>query len=240
MQATLYGFPLSHPVTTARLALAHKGIAVTERTLLPGLHPLLLAAAGFRPTTVPALRLDGRRVQGSLAILQALEDAVPEPSLYPADPALRAQVRRAEAWGESVLQPVPRRLIRHTLVRSQAQRRWFARTALTQLPAPGAVATLLAPTSRGFAALVRSNPATVARDLATLDEHLDHVDTLIAGGVIGGAAVNAADFQIAPSVRVLYAFDDLRERVAAHEPAAALALRLVPDYPDIPAALPVS
>ena len=84
-----------------------------------------------------------------------------------------------------------------------------------------------------------ANPATVARDLATLDEHLDHVDALIAGGVIGGAAVNAADFQIAPSVRVLYAFDDLRERVAAHESAAALALRLVPDYPDIPAALPI-
>ncbi len=240
MRATLYGFPLSHPVISVRLALAHKRIAVTDRTLLPGLHPLLLAAAGFRPTTVPAMRLGGKRSQGSLAVMRALERAVPEPSLYPHDPALRAAVEAAERWGESVLQPIPRRLIRHTLVRSQAQRRWFAQTAMAQLPAPGVIATALAPTARGFAALVKSNPTSVARDLATLDEHLDHVDELLASGVIGGPIANAADFQIAPSVRVLYAFADLRDRVRAHEPTTDLALRLVPDYPDIPAALPIS
>lgn len=237
MDATLYGIPMSHPVITARLALAHKRIDARERTLLPGLHPLMLAAGGFRPTTVPALRLGGRRHQGSITICQALELAVPDPPLYPAEPLLRADVEAAERWGESVLQPVPRRLIRRTLVLSHGQRRWFAATALP-LPAPGVVAVALAPTARIFAALVRSTQASTTSDLAALDQHLDHVDTLIARGIIGGTDVNAADCQIAPSVRMLLAFADLHDRVAAHTPATDMALRLVPDYPDIPAALP--
>lgn len=237
MHATLYGIPLSHPVITARLALERKGVPYRERTLLPGAHPLLLTAAGFRPTTVPALRLDGRRLQGSRAITRALEDAIPEPPLYPADPAARAAVEAAERWGEQVLQPVPRRLVRRTLVLSHRQRRWFAETAMP-LPAPGLVAAALAPTARLFAALVHADAAGTTADLAGLDQLLDRVDTLIAEGVIGGEAVNAADCQIAPSVRLLLAFADLHDRVAAHAPAAALALRLVPDYPTIPAALP--
>ncbi|WP_354701324.1 hypothetical protein DSM112329_01637 [Paraconexibacter sp. AEG42_29] len=236
MDATLYGIPMSHPVITARLALAHKRVHVDERTLLAGAHPLLLAARGFRPTTVPALRIDGQRVQGTLAICQALERLVPSPPLYPADPQVRADVEAAERWGEQVLQPVPRRLIRRTLVISGSQRRWFAETAMP-LPAPGLVAAALAPTARGFAALVRSSRASTVADLDALDRHLDHVDALIAAGTIGGAERNAADCQIAPSVRMLLAFADLHDRVAAHAPAAELALRLVPDYPDIPAAL---
>lgn len=238
MNATLYGIPLSHPVITARLALDHKQIAYDERTLLAGAHPLQLIAAGFRLTTVPALKLDGRRVQGSLAIVRALEDAVPDPPLYPAEPAARATVEAAERWGEQVLQPLPRRLIRRTLVLSHSQRRWFAENA-TPLPAPGAVAVALAPTTRIFARLVRSNAASTAADLAALDQLLAHVDALIKQGVIGGERVNAADCQIAPSLRMLLAFTDLHDQVAGHAPATALALRLVPDYPTIPAALPV-
>lgn len=236
MRARLYGIPMSHPVITARLALARKGVAAQERTLLAGAHPLLLFAMGFRASTVPALRLDGTRVQGTLKITRALEGAIPAPPLYPADPAARAAVEAAERWGEQVLQPIPRRLIRRTLVLSGPQRRWFAETTMP-LPFPGLVARLLPPVARVFARMVGSNAESTRADLAGLDDVLAHVDALIADGVIGGPELNAADCQIAPSVRMLLAFADLHDRVAAHEPATALALRLVPDYPGIPAAL---
>jgi len=230
--ATLYGIPLSHPVITARLALAHKGIAFTERSLLAGAHPVALGALGFKPTTVPALKLGTKRVQGSRAIVRALEEAVPDPPLYPADPADRARVEAAEAWGEQTLQAVPRRLIRRSLVVSHAQRKWFA--GMMPLPAPGAVAVMLAPTARIFARMVASDAHSVERDLAGLEGLLDHVDALLAEGTLGGPQLNAADCQIAPTVRLLLAFADLHDQVTAHAEAAAWALRLVPEYPAIP------
>ncbi|MCW3017394.1 MAG: Glutathione S-transferase domain protein, partial [Solirubrobacterales bacterium] len=236
MHAKLYGIPMSHPVITARLALTQKGVPFDERTLLAGAHPLQLAAAGFRPTTVPALRLGDQRVQGSLAITRALDAAIPDPPLFPRDPAARAAVEAAEAWGERELQPLPRRLIRRTLVISASQRRWFAETTMP-LPAPGAVAVALAPVARIFARRVGSDAQSTRADLAGLEARLDHVDALLAAGTIGGEQLNAADCQIAPSVRMLLAFADLREQVEQHAMTAGWARSVVPDYPAIPAAL---
>jgi glutathione S-transferase len=51
--------------------------------------------------------------------------------------------------------------------------------------------------------------------LPALSAHLDHVDGLIADGVLGGERPNVADFQIASSVRLLMALDDLRPMIAA-------------------------
>src|ERR1700722_17144017 len=79
----LYGIPLSHPVLAARAMLERKEVPYRYVELLAGAHPLALRGLGFRTVTVPAMKLsDGRRVQGSLAIDQALEAAFPEPSLY--------------------------------------------------------------------------------------------------------------------------------------------------------------
>ncbi len=72
---------------------------------------------------------DGRRVQGSLAIAQALEAFAPDPSLYPADPEARSAAEGAGHWGENVLQPIPRRLIRWGLRHHLSQRRWFSDVA---------------------------------------------------------------------------------------------------------------
>src|SRR5919202_1793219 len=57
--------------------------------------------------------------------------------------------------------------------------------------------------------------------VGALARSLDEVDRLLADGVIGGAEPNAADFQLASSVRLALCFDDLRERVDA-PPAGAL------------------
>jgi glutathione S-transferase len=78
----------------------------------------------------------------------------------------------------------------------------------------------------------------VEADLAELPGKLDHVDELIAAGTIGGPEPNAADFQIGTSVRVLFAFEDLRGQVEGR-PAYDLAMRLLPDFPGpIPPSLP--
>jgi glutathione S-transferase len=82
-----------------------------------------------------------------------------------------------------------------------------------------------------------SDGRRVQRDLAELPGLLDKVDGLIESGVIGGEELGAADFQIGASVRVLIAMQDVG-RLVAGRPAEAFALRVVPDYPEVPAAMP--
>jgi glutathione S-transferase len=214
-----------------------KRLAYRYVELLAGGHPPMLWALGFRGATVPAIKLpEGRRIQGSLAIAQALEQLTPSPSLYPAQPAACAAVTEAERWGEAVLQPIPRRLIRWGLRRHLSQRQWFADVA-SPLPAPRLAGILLTPVVPVFARIAGANDRQVRRDLGRLPDLLDEVDRLIAQGVIGGDQLNAADFQIAPSIRMLLAMTDIAHLVADRA-AATLARRVVGDYPVIPAALP--
>jgi glutathione S-transferase len=233
----LYGIPLSHPVLGVREMVVFKRLVYRYVELFAGAHPAMLWALGFRGATVPAMKLpDGRRIQGSLAIAQALEQFAPAPSLYPAQPAAHAAVTDAERWGETVLQPIPRRLIRWGLRQHLGQRQWFADVA-SPLPAPRLAGMLLTPFAPVFARIAGANDAQVSQDVDRLPGLLDEVDRLIAQGVIGGDQLNAADFQIAPSVRMLLAMTDIAHLVA-DRPAATLARRIVADYPVIPAALP--
>jgi glutathione S-transferase len=219
--------------------LAFKGLPYQYVELLAGGHPPLLWMRGFRGATVPAMKLaDGRRVQGSLRIAQALELIAPSPSLYPSQPAARAAVGDAERWGESTLQPIPRRLIRWGLRRHLRQRQWFADVA-SPLPTPDLAGVLFTPIVPVFARIAGANAAQVRHDLDQLPDLLDEVDRMIAQGVIGGDQLNAADFQIGPSIRMLLAMTDLSDLVA-HRPAATLACRVVPDCPPIPSALPTN
>lgn len=234
----LYGIPMSHPVLAVRGMLERKGLAYRYVELLAGAHPPSLWALGFRGMTVPAIRLaDGRRVQGSVAIARALEKVRPSPPLYPSDRAARDAASEAERWGEAVLQPVPRRLIRWGLRASLRQRQWFADVA-TPLPAPAITGAVLTPLAPLFAWLAGADDERVRDDLARLPSLLDEVDRLVEVRVLDGADLGAADFQIAASVRMLLAFDDV-SRLVSGRPAEAFALRALPDYPRIPAALPL-
>ena len=233
----LYGIPLSHPVGAVRGMLDHKGLRYHYVELLAGLHPPSLWALGFRRSTVPAVKLpDGRRVQGSLAIARALEEVAPRPTLYPADPDARTATDEAERWGESVLQPIPRRLIRWGLRHRFGQRRWwFGEPA--PLPLPALAAVLSVPMTMLF---IRQSGATderVRHDLAGLPGILDEVDRLIEAAVIGRQDHSAADFQIGSSVRVLLAMQDVG-RLVAGRPAEELARRVMPECPAVPAAFP--
>jgi glutathione S-transferase len=225
---TLYSLALSHPSQAARLMLEQKGIEHEVKDLFPGGHPAQLRLAGFRRGTVPGLKLDGRRVQGSLEISRALDELQPEPRLFPADPEQRRAVEEAEAWGERELQPMPRRMFRWGASRRQGLRVWMARDM--GMPAPTVVARAQKPLAHAFARMAGVSDERVRADITALPGQLDHVDRLIAGGVIGGDEPNAADFQIGTSVRVFLAYEDLRGLVEGR-PAGELAMRLLPRYP---------
>ena len=236
MTAKLYSLLVSHPSVAAHLMLERKRIDHRVRQIPPGLHPLVVRFAGFPGDTVPALVIDGRRIQGSTLISRALDELVPEPPLFPADPDRRRAVEEAEAWGESELQPVPRRMYRWGLVHSRDMRRRLA--DVSRMPAPGLVAATNGPLARAFADAIGADDEGVRLDLRELPGKLDRVDALIEDRVIGTDEPNAADFQIATTVRVLMSFADLRDRIDGR-PAGELAERLVPAWPEeVPPFLP--
>ena len=228
MEATLYGSPPSHPSHAARLMLERKGVEHRVVWLLPGMWPLLVRTRGFRGGTVPALKLDGRRIQHSRAISRALDEAYPDRPLFPLDPERRRRVEEAERWGEEVLQPVPRAIFRWCARTSQRVRERIAREA--GMPAPTLLAAANKPVAWHLSRKVGADDERVRRDLAELPSLLDQVDRLIADGVIGGDDPNAADFQIGTSVRVLMTIEDVAPAIAGR-PAAELATRLMPEYP---------
>lgn len=237
MTAHIYVMPISNAAAAGAAMIAHKGIPHRVVRLMPGLHPLLVRFAGFERFTVPALELDGQKVQGSRRIARFLDELQPDPPLFPADPDLRAHVEEAERWGEAVLQPVPRRLFRHLLLSSESARLWMG-SEVMHMPAPRVMAVLFMPVIRQLAEISRADERQVREDLERLPELLDHADELIADGTIGAAEPNAADFQILASIGVLLAFADVAQLVRGR-PCAAAARRLYPDWPPIPSGLPV-
>ena len=239
MTATLYVVPGSHPSMAGRLMLEHKGIAYNRVDLLPALHKPILRLLGFRDTTVPALRIDGRRVQHTPELSRVLEEMQPAPPLFPADPTRRAAVAAAERWGESVLQPVPRRLSWWAL-RKETRRtglRSMAEGARLHVPISLAIRTAR-PIIWAEVKLNHATDAQVRADLASLTRMLAEVDGWLHDGVLGAEVATAADYQIATSIRLLLCFEDLRDR-ADLRALAGYAHRIVPDFPGrIPAVLP--
>jgi glutathione S-transferase len=224
---TLYGMKISHPARAAQLMVEHKGIDAKIVNLPAASQQIAMRALGFRGGTVPGMKIGGRRVQGSREISRALDEAVPEPPLFPADPERRAAVEEAEAWGEAVYQPVPRRIFRWSIASNGAARERVLADFGT--PAPPIASRLLLPVVHFYMRLENGGEETARADVAALPEHLDHVDELIAEGVIDGEALNAADFQIAPTTRVLLNFSQLRGLVEGR-PAQAHAMRVVPRF----------
>jgi glutathione S-transferase len=106
------------------------------------------------------------------------------------------------------------------------------------MPAPAVAAVVQRPLITVFARISNADDANIRADLKRLPFLLDHVDRLIAAGVIGGEEPNAADFQIGTSVWALRRFTDLRRFVEGH-PAAGLAERLLPaELERVPPGLP--
>lgn len=212
----LHALPPSHPCVTAEAALKLKGLEYERVDLAMDETRFTAMAAiyGEGNTRVPGMLVDGEPVQGSRAILARIEMIAPDgPSLYPSD-----EVREAERWGDEELQDLGRRLPWGAL--------HFRPEALGVLGGGG----MLDPAGTDFAiAFARRawkyheiTAARLAEDLAGLPAKLDHIDGLIADGVIGGDQPNAADLQIAPTLQVLAMITDL-EPLLAERPLQALA-----------------
>jgi len=227
-EAKLYVIPGSHPSLSARLMLERKGIPYKRVDLMPVISKGILRAQRFPANTVPALKLDGNRVQGSTEISRELDRIQPEPALFPADPELRAKVEEIEAWGDG-FQQKPRRLSWWAFKRDRAPMASYSEGARLGIPTGLAVKTG-GPLVAAAARLNGSTDENVSADLASLRSDLDRIDGWIADGVIGGPQPNAADYQLAPSLRLLMSFDDLRPFIEGR-PCGELANRIAPDFP---------
>ena len=68
----------------------------------------MLLALGFPTMGAPAMKVGRRRVAGTRWIARALDEIYPDNPLFPADPAQRRTVQRAERWGEELQNSVRR------------------------------------------------------------------------------------------------------------------------------------
>ena len=147
------------------------------------------------------MKIDGRRVQGSRTIAQELERLQPEPPLFPADPESgprwwRRALRRRGAPG-----PDPPD---HVWAAARARRRRLSYSEGARLGLPhgaggeigGAARRPRGPPQRGDRRERRGPRWRSCRRL------LQRVDDVIAAGTIDGEELNAADFQIAASMRL--------------------------------------
>jgi glutathione S-transferase len=239
MRAILFVIPGSHPSLTARLMLERKGIKYRRIDLIPVVSKLILRLAGFGSVTVPALRINGERVQGSRPIARKLEELVPENPLYPADDKARFDVEQAEQWGDEILQEIPRRILWNAMRRDRSSLRSYAQGARLGIPISLAVATA-APIIWASAKFNKATDENVRQDLAEVPGIVKRINKFIADGIIGGPEPNAADFQIAPSIRLLATLADARPALEG-TPALEMAERVVPQFPgSMPAVFPES
>jgi glutathione S-transferase len=237
VEARLYTIKLSHPGHAARLMLEHKGIEHRITNFPAGLHPLLVRLAGFSGHTVPVLKIDGRKVETSLAIARELDRLKPDPGLYPADPAARARVDEAERWGEAELQPLPRRIFRWALTQQRRAREWTAR--YEGMPAAGIQARTTTPLVRRFADAVGATEERVRQDLAELPAKLDRADEMVGEGTLSLDQPNAATYQVGTSIRALCLFPQL-EPLVTGRPCGDIAYSVLPEYPQAPVELPAA
>ena len=232
MRVVLYWMSISHPSQVARKMLDLKSVEYELVDVVPLNQRIHLRLAGFSGSTVPALKLDGKRIQGSRQIARVLDERWPEPPLFPADPALRARVEEAERWGEKQLQPIPRRLFRYGVARNPQLRQRVVRAQ--RLPIPAVSAQAIRPAVEWYVRTVeadgrRATEAGVRADLAALPALLDHVDLLLADGTLTLDPPNAATVQIMASVNLMGRFADLSDLVASHA-CAEPARELFPNY----------
>jgi glutathione S-transferase len=226
MHAKLVGVPGSHPCVSAELMLRFKGIEFTRLDLPNMTHKALLPLLRHRGSTVPVMTLEGKRVSGTMKIARALDHFVPRPSLFDGD---RATIEGAEAWADSILQDGVRQLARYSVSVDPQAMASFLTAPVLKVPA-STMRTILPAIKPVVLLQMRTKEETARTCLAALPAQLDRVDALLAEGVIGGERPNAADFQIAPTVRLMMTFDQLRPHIETR-PAGGHALKLVPDYP---------
>jgi len=229
VDARLYVIPASHPSVAVALMLEHKGIAYKRTDLLPVISKVALRGLGFPRNTVPAMKVDGRKVQGSRELARELDRLKPEPPLFPSDPERRAAVEEAERFGDEQLQHPIRQVLWWTIKRDKSSLRSYSEGARLGIPIGLALKTAT-PIVALSARFNEASDENARHAIDSMPAMLQQVDDWIAAGVLNGERLSAADFQIAPSLALAMTLDDLRPAIE-DRPAGALAKRVAPNYP---------
>ncbi|HYJ22454.1 MAG TPA: glutathione S-transferase family protein, partial [Solirubrobacterales bacterium] len=131
---TLIQLDISHYSEKVRWALDYKEVPHVRRSPLPGTHiPISFALTRGNSIYLPLLRMDGRTITDSTAILAALEQRYPSPPLYPTDPEQRRRTLELEDFFDEELGPAARLLPFHELTNEPAM---FAEVAAAAVPGP--------------------------------------------------------------------------------------------------------
>ncbi len=193
---TLWQLEISHYSEKARWALAHKEVPHRRRSPLPGTHiAVALALTRGSESTFPILRLEGRTIGDSTAILAALEQRYPDPPLYPADPEQRRRALELEEFFDEELGPYARLLPFHELVNEPEM---FAEVASEAVPGPlGKAKRFIGLYARTYASLrfgVRDKAAAeIARE--KIVAAMDRLDVELAAN--GGEYLVGNSFSVA-------------------------------------------
>lgn len=195
----LWQIDISHYSEKARWTLDCKSLQYERRAPPPGLHIAIAAwLTRGRAPTLPIMDLDGDRIAGSTAIIEALERRFPEPALLPGDAAERRRVLELCRWFDRELGPFSRRLAFFELGR-EPQR--IAPLAAQAAPALAArMGPLMVPYTRAFTALrygaASGRAAASAR--AKVLAALDHLEAELGGSdYLVGSRFTAADITAA-------------------------------------------
>jgi glutathione S-transferase len=197
-ERTLVTIPISHFCEKARWALDRAGVEYTEKRHVQLVHCIAAkrAAGGM---TAPALRAPEGRFSESAAILAFADGHLPEAErLYPADPALRAEVEALEQRFGEVLGPEGRRWLYQEIFKDTKRYApwnltgvpWWERRAF---PFVVPAATLV------IRRYLDVNAESAANAIIRVDEEFDFVGELLADGrrYLAGDRFTAADLAFA-------------------------------------------
>jgi len=148
----LWHIPVSHYSEKVRWALDLKGVEHERKQTMAGAHmALALARTKGQVYTFPVMKLNGRSVGDSTAIIEALEAAYPDPPLYPSDPGERRRALELEDWFDENLGPASRVVAWHEIARDQASLESVAANSVP--PAFGRSSKLSGAVAKGFVAM---------------------------------------------------------------------------------------
>ena len=232
MPTVLYAIPASHPCAAVEAALRREGRAVRARRPPAAASARLAQRRRFGRGTVPGVVFaDGVRVSGSRAIMRALDERVPQPPLLPpAGDERRPAVERAATWGEEVLQPLARRLIWAALRRRPGADALLRRPRQAAAAAPAGAARRAARRPRRAGGPPRGRPRRAGRPASTWTRTCGASRTGWRTARSAASAPNAADLQIAASLRLLLTVEDLAAALDA-PPRRRARAALVPRLP---------
>jgi glutathione S-transferase len=193
----LWQIKVSHYNEKVRWALDYKRIPHRRIAPWPLFGSLPAAWLMTRALTLPVLRLDGRTIGDSTAIVAALEQRYPEPPLYPADAAQRERALELEDFFDEQLAPYVRRLAWFHL--APHPRAFFTAAFPDSSPLlraafrPGAFAV-----TRAVEARFRIDAATAAEARRKILVAMDRIEAEVGpSGYLVGDAFSVADLTAA-------------------------------------------